>query len=646
MTEARILIVEDDNIIAMELEDRLQALGYGVCAKTAFGEDAVAKAEELQPDLVLMDIRLKGAMDGVDAATEIRERFDIPVVYLTAYADPGTLQRAKITEPYGYILKPFEERELHTVLEIGLYKHRMENRLRASEQWLSTTLRSIGDAVLATDEQGCIVFMNPIAETLIGWVQADALGQPGSNVFRLVNEDTHAAIDSPITRALREGEAQPLAGNLLVSNDFEEIPIDGSVSPIQDEGGRRHGVVLAFQDIRERRRQEAERERLQAQLCQAQKMEAIGMLASGLAHDFNNLMTTVIGTTSLMLSALPEGEPTREGLERIKRAGQRAATLTQQILALTRSQIPEPQILDFDAVVVDVEEMLERLIAEDVEVIHSLEPGYRYVKADPAQLEQVIMNLIINAQEAMPEGGTLTIKTETMTIAGIDNEQVLETGVDTWVCLSVADTGVGMDEATVERMFEPFFTTKPKGSGLGLTIARNIVSQYHGWIEVVSELGKGTTLEVYLPAMVADAKGASRPSVPLIEFHGKGERILLAEDDEGVRAAVSAMLRAAGYEVWEASNAARALDIFDERAGDLDMLLSDVVLPDRDGIQLAELCLLQEPGLSVLLTSGYTDHRSQWLVIRERGYHFLQKPFGLTELLPAVRETLKARQTR
>ncbi|MFN2168660.1 MAG: ATP-binding protein, partial [Anaerolineae bacterium] len=494
-----ILIVEDDNIIALELADRLQELGYRVCGQVGFGEDAIAQAGKLRPDLVLMDIRLKGPMDGVEAAAEIRGRFDIPVVYLTAYADANTLQRAKVTEPYGYILKPFEERELHTAIEIGLYKHRMERQLRASEQWLSTTLQSIGDAVLTTDEQGRVVTMNPIAEALTGWALADAQGQPGASVFHLLDEAGRPLLESPVVRVLRQGAALSLAGMLLASKEGDEIPIDGSASPIEDERGGLRGIVLAFRDVRERRRQQAKREKLQAQLYQAQKMEAIGTLAGGIAHDFNNLMTTVIGSASLLLSALAGDEPLREGLERIKRAGQRAAALTQQILALSRSPSPESQILDLDAVVVDVQEMLARLLSEDVEMVCALEPGYRFVQADPAQLEQVILNLILNAQEAMPQGGTLTLKAETVPAPEVDAGQAPVAGVDTWVCLSVTDTGRGMDEATLEHIFEPFFTTKPKGSGLGLAIARNIVEQHQGWIEVASEIDAGTTFKVYLP---------------------------------------------------------------------------------------------------------------------------------------------------
>jgi PAS domain S-box-containing protein len=257
MAKAQILIVEDDSIVVMELQDRLQSLGYAVAAVASSGKEAIEKAAETHPDLVLMDIRLKGAINGIEAAKEIRACFDIPVVYLTAYADENTLQRAKATEPYGYILKPFEERELRTNIEIALYKYQMERKLKESERWLATTLRSIGDAVIATDAQGCVMFMNPVAEALTGWKQEEALGKDLTEVFHIVNEETCNAVENPVERALQEGVVVGLANHtILIAKDGTETPIDDSAAPIRDEKENITGVVLTFRDITERRRAE------------------------------------------------------------------------------------------------------------------------------------------------------------------------------------------------------------------------------------------------------------------------------------------------------------------------------------------------------------------------------------------------------
>jgi len=463
---------------------------------------------------VLMDIRLKGAMDGIEAAAEIRERYDIPVVYLTAYADSNTLERAQITEPYSYLIKPFEERELHIAIEMALYKHRMEK----------------------------------------------------------------------------------------------------------------------------------ERSRLEDRLFQAQKLETAQALVAGIVHEFNNLMTTIIAHSSFLLSSLGEEDPLRHRIEFIKQAGEKAATLTQQVLAFSQPQGPEPKPLDVNTVIGDMHDVLQRVVGESVALSELLEPGPSYTKADRGHIEQVIMNLAINAQEAMPEGGKLTIKTETVTLDEGQSRHLPGAYPGTFVCLSVIDTGIGMDEKTVRRIFEPFFSTKPKGTGLGLPIANSIVRQYAGWIEVSSTPWQGSTLQVCLPAFLGDVESQVPKSVVPLELQGMGERILVVEDNEGVRAAVCEMLQSGGYVVFEAANAREALDLFEREKGEFHLILSDVVLPDEDGVRLVDQLLSRKPGISVLMSSGYMDERAQWPLIRARGYHFLQKPFGFGELMPVVREIIYQRQ--
>jgi two-component system cell cycle sensor histidine kinase/response regulator CckA len=641
MAEAQILIVEDDSIIALELEDRLRGLDYATCAVTPSGEEAIEKVAELRPDLVLMDIRLRGSMDGVEAAAEIRTRFDVPVVYLTAYADRKTLQRAKVTEPYGYIIKPFEERDLRAAIEVALYKHEMERRLKESEQWLATTLRSIGDAVVATDEEGHVVFMNGVAESLTGWNQASALGREAADILTLIAEETGVAVENPITKVLQDGLDIHLGEYLLLAKNGRHIPVDGSTALIRDDENGVRGVVWVFQDVSERLRAQREREDLQAQLFQAQRVEAIGVLVGGIAHDFNNLLTTIIGSSSLVLADLPARDPKYAKIERVKRAAERAASLTHQILALSRRQMPEPKILDLNATVLEMEEMLQRFVGEGIEIINALGPGYRYVRADPAQMEQVIMNLVVNAYEAMPQDGQVTIKTEIVTSDQDRGQPIPQAQPGTFVRLSVSDTGVGMDEETLQSIFEPFFSTKEKGTGLGLTIVRNIIEGCGGWVDVHSERERGSTFEAYLPACFAGLEYGPDRIAAEPDVHGKGERVLLVEDDEGVRAAVSEMLRVGGYVVVEAASAGEAMTAFEREEGNFHLVLSDVVLPDQDGLQLIDQLLVQKPELSVLLTSGYPDQRAQWTIIRERGIRFLRKPYGLAELLPVVREVLE-----
>jgi PAS domain S-box-containing protein len=263
MSNVKILVVEDESIVAMDIKHRAEGLGYSVTGITPSGEGAIQKALETLPDLVLMDIVLKGDMDGVEAAQKIRDTLDIPVVYLTAYSDEKTLKRAKVTEPFGYIIKPFEDRELHSAVEVALYKHKMESKLKESEKWLSTTLESIGDAVIATDENGCVKFMNPVAMAITGWNEADALGKNLKEIYNIIKEDSEASIDDPVKEVIQKNQIIELNDpTILITRNGNKVPIDDSSAPIKDSNGNIIGVALVFRDITERRKAEKEREEL------------------------------------------------------------------------------------------------------------------------------------------------------------------------------------------------------------------------------------------------------------------------------------------------------------------------------------------------------------------------------------------------
>ncbi|MCJ7811936.1 response regulator, partial [bacterium] len=282
MNKIKILVAEDENIIALEIKNRLEKMGYEVPALVSTKKEIIEKVSDLQPDLVLMDIMLNGHMDGVEAAEDIRARFDIPVVYLTAYSDENTLQRAKITEPYGFILKPLDERELHNTIEIAIYKHKMEQKVRENERRFYTTLKSIGDAVITTDIKGGITFMNSVAEELTGWKQNEAVGKSVETTFNIINAKTGLSSQNPVTTVLQKGFVFKLLDNsILVSREGRETFIDDSAAPIKDEKDKILGVVLVFRDITERRK-------LEEHIRQSQKMDAVGVLAGGFAHDFNN----------------------------------------------------------------------------------------------------------------------------------------------------------------------------------------------------------------------------------------------------------------------------------------------------------------------------------------------------------------------
>jgi PAS domain S-box-containing protein len=658
MSRNTILVVEDERIVAEDIRSSLNRLGYKVSGIASTADEAIRKAGEMIPDLVLMDIMLQGNLDGVDAAAHIRSYFNIPIVYLTAYADNATLQRAKQTEPYGYLLKPIEVRELHSAIETALYKHGMEKKLKESERWLATTLRSIGDAVIATDAKGRIRYMNPVSEALTGWKQAEAQGRDLTDVFRILHEETRRPAENPAARAVREGIVIGLLDHTwLVSRDGNEIPIDDSAAPIRDDHGTIVGSVLVFRDISERRRAEAvlrasqaterrlteTQKVLEEQLRQAQKMEAIGRLAGGVAHDFNNLLTAILGYTDFMLLSLSEDDPHRNDLLEIRKATDRASALTRQLLAFSRKQMLQPKVLDLNVVVGDSLKMLRRLIGEDIELVTELEPALGRVKADPSQVVQVILNLALNARDAMPGGGKLTLRTANVALNPSYTRLYVDVAPGPYVLLAVSDTGCGMDEATRSHLFEPFFTTKRegKGTGLGLSTVYGIVKQSGGHIAVSSELGKGSTFEMYLPRIgeTIQAQPAQEDVAPVPRGT---ETILLVEDEDMVRGLVRTLLVMNGYTVLDARDPGEALQRSEHFAGTIHLLVTDMVMPVMSGGELAKRLAARRPGLKVLYMSGHTSSHHGRTATAETELPFLQKPFKPDALARLIRAVLDA----
>ncbi len=393
----------------------------------------------------------------------------------------------------------------------------------------------------------------------------------------------------------------------------------------------------------ERTKAESEKDNLQAQLLQSQKMEAVGKLAGGIAHDFNNFLTIISGYSQFLLDRLDAQTPVREYAEKINKAVGQTASLTGQLLALSRKQELEPRVLDINSVIVEVQKMLGRFLGENIMLATVFEPNIKQVKADPGQLKQVIMNLLVNARDAMPEGGEITLITENVVLDKKTAAGILEARPGYFVRLSVVDTGVGIDESISDRIFEPFFTTKKTGvgTGLGLSVVYGIIKQHNGWINVESEMGHGTTFKIYLPAVSARIESEISDNIATDSLRGNGKRILLVEDEMDIRQFASTILRENGYVVFEAANAKEAKSVFKNENGNFDLIFSDVVLPDKTGVQLVDDLILKKPGLLGVFCSGYVGHESQWTEIREKGFMFLQKPYTITALLKIIKECLQ-----
>ena len=379
----------------------------------------------------------------------------------------------------------------------------------------------------------------------------------------------------------------------------------------------------------------------QDRLLQSQKMEGIGRLAGGIAHDFNNFLTAIQGYSDLAMRRIDRENPLYDDLEQIQLASKHASEVTRQLLLFSRKQPMELSRLNVNRMVEELFKLLQHLIGEDIAIRTYLEPGLWTVRADAAKINQVIMNLVVNAKNSMPEGGKLTIRTENAVRHEKDRQTIPDAKPGRYICLVVEDTGTGMDQEILRLIFEPFYSTKAHGIGLGLAVVYGVVKQHQGFIRVSSEPGQGSIFKVYLPAMTGTPAEKVQKETSRKSFAGRGERILVVEDEETVRQFATKALSINGYTVFPVKNAREALLRFQKEDGHFQMVFTDIVLPDQSGFQLAEELLRMQPELTVLLTTGYTEEKAPWPMIREKGFRFLQKPYGLKDLLLAVMEAIQ-----
>jgi two-component system cell cycle sensor histidine kinase/response regulator CckA len=471
---------------------------------------------------------------------------------------------------------------------------------------------------------------NPAAERILGYTKREALGKVPNDL----NLPSFHADATKIMERLRAGDMEAYSINENLTKDGRIITCQWLNTPLMDDAGQFAGLLCLAQDV-------TERKSLEDQLRQAQKMEAIGSLAGGVAHDFNNLLTIINGYSEMIPDQLPADSPVRDLVREIGQAGERAASLTRQLLAFSRKQVLEPKVLNLNAVVTDIAKMLKRLIGEDVDLNTGLETGLGRVKADPGQIEQILINLAVNARDAMPQGGKLTIETANVELDESYAQSHSDVRPGRYVLLALTDTGTGMDEATKSRIFEPFFTTKEpgKGTGLGLATVYGIVKQSGGHLTVYSEPGHGTAFKIYLP-LVQEAIPTRKSDASLRRsLHGT-ETILLTEDEPAVRALARYTLQIHGYTVLEASQGEKALRIAQEFEGSIHLLVTDVVMPVMGGRQLAEQLAAIRPGLKVLYLSGYTDDAVVRHGVLQAEAAFLQKPFTPGALAQKVRDVL------
>ncbi len=514
-------------------------------------------------------------------------------------------------------------------------RKKAEQVLKESEERYRIIFEGAAEGILVADmETRRFRYCNPALCEMLGYAEEELIG--------LGVTDIHPK--ESLDHVLAEFEAQARGDRLLVPN-LPCLRKDGSVifADVQTTSAVIDGLECNmgfFTDVTKRRQ-------IETQLRQAQKMEAIGTLAGGVAHDFNNILTTIIGNAEFMLMDIDTDNPLTENIEEIKIAGERAAALTRQLLAFSRKQIVQPEILDLNKLLTGIEKMLVRLIGEDIDILMIQESALWKVEIDPGQMEQVIMNLTVNAKDVMPLGGKLTIETANMELDEnyFDEHGIIEKQPGSYVLLTVSDTGIGMDKGVQEHIFDPFYTTKEKGkgTGLGLSTSYGIIKQNNGFIWVYSEPGQGSTFKIYLPRVKRDIKTEEKEQPPVENLSGS-ETVLIVEDDNSLRKLMQKSLQPHGYRILVAENGEDALRISEEHEGTIDLMITDVVMPKMGGKETAERLKTLHPQMKVIYMSGYTDDAIVRHGVLAPGLNFLEKPFSPKGLAHKVREVLDKKQ--
>lgn len=635
MSNYKIMIVEDEEIVAADIQMSVEKMGYSVCAMASSGIEAIKKADLTRPDLILMDIVLKGGMDGIEAAKQIKELYKIPVVYLTAFGENDMIQRAKVAEPYGYITKPFRDRDLQIAIEISIYKKQAEKALEIEKERFKVTLRSIGDGVITTDLQCRVVLINTVAEELTGWPQHKASGKQIDEVFKIINEFTRKICENPIKKVIETGAIVGLANHtILVSSDGTERIIADSGAPIRDRDGNIIGVVLVFHDI-------TERVIIEAELQKSQKLESIGVLAGGIAHDFNNMLGIISGNISYALSIIDNKGELFEILNDAQTGTKQAQKLTQQLLTFAKGGAPVKKEANLKELLKESALFVTRGSKVSIEFIFP--EDLRTVNVDIGQMNQAISNLVINATQAMPGGGIIQIKADNETLSP-NNNILLPAG--NYVKISLKDNGIGIQEKHLQNIFDPYFTTKQKGSGLGLTTTYSIIKKHVGNISVESKIGKGTTFNIYLPASeiktIIDQKKIS------VEHKGHG-KILLMDDQEMILKIAGRLFERIGYETAFAKDGKQAIDMYREAFQSnypFDLVILDLTVPGGMGgaeaiLELSEI----DPKVKAIVSSGYSNDP---IMANYKDYGFcavIPKPFTIADIKEILIKILRNNDT-
>ncbi|MCD4827845.1 MAG: response regulator [Candidatus Cloacimonetes bacterium] len=634
-----ILVIEDDRSFQSLVREVAEKSG-ATCAVVSSGAECLARIEAVQPSLLLVDYML-----GDTTAPELVRKLrglghEQPFVAMTGYGSEEIAVEIMKQGALDYINKDdiFLDR-LSIVLKSAREKLRIEQELAAAQlaleqqkNYYQSFIDHSLDIIILLDNQGRIRQTNPAFPRETGFSDADF---NGLYLKEMLDGDSHARFDAML-QAARRGQTPEPCEMLLLDFNQALLPIDAVLIPLPADDGRESELLFMGRVL-------SERKKLEEQLRQSQKMQAIGRLAGGIAHDFNNILTTIIGFSELIAHSVPEDSEVFEYINEVRGASRRATSITNQLLMFSRRQVLQPRVLHLNRFIHEMRRMLDRLLLEDIALKLELASELMAVKVDHGQLSQVLLNLAVNARDAMQDGGTLLIQTRNVLSGQVPRLSIESQRIEWYVCLTMTDTGTGMEPEVCKQIFEPFFTTKPegKGTGLGMAVVYGIVSQHNGVIDIESELGVGTSVHVYLPAVYREKRRASNEEeTPRTMLQGKGRKVLIVEDEPHVLLIARKILSRNNYQVIEATSRHETETILGNDDGGIDLAFIDVVLRDGNGLELARHIRKHHSKIHVLLTSGYTGDKAQFKSISEEGFPFLQKPFSAIELLQAVADAL------
>ncbi|MBN1409323.1 MAG: response regulator [Spirochaetales bacterium] len=621
ISKPRIMVVEDTYIVAKDIQDTLSELGYLVSEIASSGKEAMEVAGQNKPDLVLMDIKLSGNMDGIETASQLQERYDVPVIYLTAYADNHILERAKRTQPCGYIIKPYKKMELHSTIEMALYKSKMENFLKSREELMSTTLRSISNAVITVDVKGNLTFLNPVAEKLFGLSLGSSYGKSINDVYMVLEDKTNEVLENPVFKVLEAGDTVELENHLLQTNDNRKIQAFQSISPIQNEMGEILGGVVIIRDI-------TEQKLLQEELLKAQKLESLTSLAGGIAHKFNNLLTVIIGNTNLLKVNMKTTDTSLKAFSEMEEAVTKAKDLTSQLLSFSEgNKLTIKTVSPFDLMKKTIESFF---ISPLIDFQYRIANDLWFVDIDDIQISRVFFNLIKNIYLTRNERIKITID---MVNFVPDERILLPLKNERYVKISIKSSDPSVSKDSLNGLLDPYFSSKSYETSLELAATYATIKNHNGYVAINSSAGEGTGVDIYLPASQKKAPPTGGTKKRKQELQ---KRILVMDDQELVRIIAGKMLNHFGYEVEFARHGKEALDLYKkalENEKYFDCVILDLTIEvGMGGKETLKKLLELDPDVKAIVSSGYSNDP---IIYDYKSHGFkgvIIKPYELSDL--------------